>query len=967
MLKRSIVVLLLCLGCAANAQKFRFENNAWVDSVFNTLTLEEKIAQLIMAAAYSHPDQYNGGELFNYIHKYKIGGVIFFKGSPQRQALMTNDLQRASKVPLMVGIDGEWGLGMRLDSVVNFPRQMSIAAFDNDSLIYAMGKEIAIQCKAMGIHVNFAPVADINNNPNNPVINDRSWGENKLVVARKSLAYLNGMQQNGIIGCVKHFPGHGDTETDSHYDLPLIPYGYNRLDSLELYPFRYLIDSGAMSVMIAHLYIPSIDPKPRQAVSLSPRLVRYKLIDSMGFEGLIFTDALNMKGVTKYDEPGDLEVKALLAGNDVLLFPTNIPKVIEKVKAALDSCLLDSNAVFYSVKKVLAAKHYAGAHMFKPINVKELPDQLISSDALLLRDELTAKQITVVRNYRSELPIKTADGKKRACLAIGDKQMNPFQETMHNYGRFDYYAIDRDASLISFDLLQHILVQENYDEIIISLHNTNRLKSKMYGLTTNGIALVNQLAAQTKVVLVSFGIPYNLQYFNKVNTIVVGYQDLPVNQEKAAMVLTGAIPTYARLPVTVNLDFGYMDGFTLPDTNGKLVYSLPEKLGYRSADFDRIDSIAKYAIRNGAFPGCQVLVAQHGQVLYQKSFGTKTYESKEPVLNSDIYDVASVTKIAATTLAVMRLYDKGKIDPEKPISYYLKDLKKTNKAKITVREVLTHTAGLKSWIPFYKNIQSDSLHHPFCREKSETYPLQLSDTLFLHRNYTDSVWGWIKQSELGERGKYVYSDLGFYLMKRLVEEETDQPLDEYVEEHFYQPLGLAVTGFKPLQHFPASRIAPTEWDKDFRKTLVQGYVHDPGAAMLGGVSGHAGLFSNSADMAVIMQMLLNGGTYAGRSYLTETTVAAFTSKQCTDCRRGFGFDKPEIIPGKASPVSAMASAASFGHSGFTGTLVWADPETALVYIFLSNRVYPSADNNRITEWSVRTNIQDAIYQIIKKQ
>lgn len=962
-----ILLLSLCFYFLPGgyAQVYRFPTNSWVDSVYAGLSPEQRIGQLIMAAAYSDPNQYNEKELLALIQRYQIGGVIFFKGSPQRQVEMLNTLQAYSPIPLMVGIDAEWGLNMRLDSTLKFPRQMALAAFDDDSLIYEMGREIGRQCKRMGIHVNFAPVADVNNNPNNPVINDRSFGEDRGMVSRKSLAYMRGLQDEGIIACIKHFPGHGDTETDSHYDLPIIRFPYERLDSLELYPFRYLIDSGAMSVMTAHLYVITLDPTPKQASSLSRRIVHDKLIDSMGFEGLIFTDALNMKGVSKYFNPGELEIRALMAGNDVLLFPEDIPAAISKIQMALDSCLIDSLEFQHSVKKVLAAKYMSGLQAYAPIPTEGLLSDLNNGHALDLIDEMSSRQLTLVAREKKQLPLHT--DKKTACLAIGDKEWNAFQQSMNTYGQYDFYGIQRDAKNIAFEQLRDYLKQEEYEVVVISLHNTNRLKTKQYGLSTRGIELVKEISEFSHVVLVSFGIPYNLQYFEEQDNIMVAFQDIDENMEKAAAALHGANPVEGKLPVTATRSFPFQTGFDVPIDSGLLRYSLPERVGLKTTDFERIDSAINFALEANAFPGCQVLVAKSGEVIYHKSFGHFDYEKTRPVQANSIYDIASVTKVAATTLALMHLYDHGKIDLDKKASYYLKELKKTNKANITLRQLLTHTAGLNSWIPFYQNTLDPELYarlYSTCRD--EEYSIPLGTGMFAHHSLRDSVWKWTLQSPVKNQGVYLYSDLGFFILQRIVEHASGTTLDDYVTKHIYSPLNLGNIAFNAWANFPEDRVVPTEYDSVFRKQLIRSYVHDPAAAMLGGVAGNAGLFSNSSDLAILMQLLLNGGTYHHQRIFKEETILTFIAySEFKQCRRGLGFDKPEPNPDKGTPCSRCCSPNSFGHSGFTGTYVWVDPDYDLIYIFLSNRVHPDASNTKLSDLNVRTNIQDLLYEFLK--
>lgn len=954
------------------AQPFQFKQNSWVDSVYLTLTKQEKIGQLMMVAAYSNPAQYNLNELKSLVVNYKIGGLIFFKGSPMRQANMFNHLQALAKVPLWVGMDVEWGLNMRLDSTLKFPRQMALAAFDDDSLVYDLGRVMAQQCKRMGVHISFSPVADVNNNPNNPVINDRSWGENREVVARKSAAYMHGLQHHGVMACIKHFPGHGDTEVDSHHDLPIIAGNRKRLDSLELYPFKQLINQGAQSVMAAHLFVPALDSTPMLASSLSPLILKQLLVDTLGFRGLLFTDALNMKGVSKDYKKGDLEVKALMAGNEVLLFPENIPQAIQKILLALDSNLIDTLWFEQAVKRVLAAKYLTGAWKGNHIDTNNLYSDLNHNrEALLLREKASEQQLTLVKSSKRALPLQSAK-KKIAVVSIGDQMWNPFHKAMNQYGRYDFFAINRDAPAIAFEALLEYLKEEDFDEFVVSLHNTNRLKSKMYGLTKSGVELIRALAKEKELFLVSFGIPYNLQYFNEVSNVLVAYQDIDLNMEKAAMALHGLIPLKGKLPVTVNEKWQAGMGILTPATSEALPQVLPEVMGLNSSQFNRIDSVVEVGLKANAFPGCQVLIAKDGKVVYQKAFGFTDYDKSTPVGIHHLYDYASITKVASTTLLMMKLYDEGKIQLDKKISYYLKDVKKSNKADITIRQLLTHTGGLVAWIPFYeKTLDSAHFNWYYSNCKSKDYPYQVANYLFTRAATKDSIWKWVlespvKKQDIGQ--KYVYSDLGFIILQRLIEEMEGEPIDVCFSREVAKPLGLHQLVFLPKTKFAEDRVIPTERDSIFRKQMIKGFVHDPGAAMLGGVAGHAGLFGNAYELAVLMQLLLNKGSYNGMAWCKPSTVEVFTAAgNPSASRRGLGFDKPEPLASKPTPCSECADTASFGHSGFTGTFVWADPSTNLIYVFLSNRVHPTAANNKITQLSIRTGIQDVIYQIISQK
>jgi beta-N-acetylhexosaminidase len=969
---KSMRVLAAILGIwalflQAGAQVYEFPTeNRWVDSVFNSLTREEKIGQVIMASATSAGPEKNSKEILKLIKDNKIGGVIFFKGTPEAQASLTNAYQKKSKTPLLVAIDGEWGVAMRLSNVVKFSRQMGLAAANNDSLVYQMGVEVAKQCKMLGIHINFAPVADINNNPGNPVINDRSFGDDKYTVARLSELYMKGMQDNGVLACLKHFPGHGDTKTDSHLDLPEISYSFKRLDTLELYPFKQLINKGAASIMVAHMHIPAFDSTPNLSVSLSPNLVDHYLKYTLGFKGLVFTDALTMKGVAAYYTQPEIAIKALQAGNDVLLCPTQIPKVIKAIGNALDTCGLDSVQFYKSVKKILAAKYQMGLTTTPQVSLKDIQKRINPPSAIALQEEMATQQITVVKNHKKLLPLKSPEKKKIASIALGFTSKTDFQRMLGNYARMDYYQYGMGVDSIAFAIALQGIKEKNYDLIIVSIQNTNRSPDKFYGINPAAIGFTNRLKTEENVLLVSFGLPYNLLYFPEFKNLIVGYQDTEINQEKAAQLIFGAVGNHAHLPVNISEEYPKHAGVPIDTVKQILHYTTPEALGYKSADFERLDAVINQAIRKKALPGCQLLVAKGNNVIYSKAYGYATYDKKTPITADMLYDIASMSKVMGTTLAVMKLYEKGEIDLDKPVSKYLKDLKKTNKKDITIRQLLTHTAGLKAWIPFYKATLGDTarFNNIYCQVEDSQYVCKVADNLYIRDDYRDTLWQIIMDSEVSAPGKYVYSDLGFLILQRLVEGVAEEPLNVFVEKNFYKPLGLGTMTYLPLEKFERSQIAPTEDDKEFRKQLVWGYVHDPAAAMLGGVAGHAGIFSNSNDVAVVLQMLLNNGEYAGKRYFKKETVELFTAKQLDECRRGLGWDKPEPDKSKGNPTADVVPCSAFGHSGFTGTICWADPENGITYIFLSNRVYPSAENNLITKTNVRTKLHEIIYEIM---
>lgn len=963
-----LFLFVLLWGWGAKAQRDAINwqrSNKWVDSVYQTLTEDERIAQLIMVPAFSLRDSAHIKDVECQVRELKVGGLIFFKGNPYKQATLTNYYQSLSKIPLLIGIDGEWGVAMRLDSVLTYPRQMVLGAAKSEDLAYEMGLSVGRQCKRIGIHINFAPDVDVNNNPNNPVINDRSFGENKYWVARLGSQYAKGMQDEGVIACAKHFPGHGDTETDSHFSLPVVKGNRQRLDSLELYPFKELIKNDVMSVMTAHLSVPALDTMSNVASSLSKPIVTGLLKNEMGFKGIVVTDALNMKAITDFYGPGEVTAKALAAGNDLMEFVEDVPQSIGMIKVYIERGEITWEQVEKSCKKILLAKYWAGLNQYKPINLDHLTEDLNCCNNYLTVKKIIKQGIVVAKNEDRIIPVENPELYNIAVVAVGANQLTSFQEMSMNYIHADHFSIDKNDVPASWDTLFTVI--NRYNLIILSLQNTSRYVAKKLGLTPLEIDFVNKvLAMDKKVILVCNGNPYILGQFKNVRNAIISYEDLEQNNQLAAEALFGAIKTQATLPVTVNAEFPLGAGVATGEL-GRFEYIYPEEKNMDHLPFQMIDTIVMDAIAKKATPGAQVLVAKDGKVIYNKSFGYQTYDSAIAVKNYHLYDVASLTKVLATTLAVMHLYDEHKIKLEAHLGDYVPELKGTNKEKLVIQDVLLHQAGLTAFIPIYKKtlvngkpdniIYSDTLDSNYC--------IRVAPNLYMHKDYQQYVWQTIIQSELKRPGEYVYSDLGFILLRRVVEEVSGMAFQEYLDRYIYQPLNLSNLTFNPLDKINPDWIVPTEEDTVYRQQLLRGTVHDPTAAMLGGISGHAGIFASANDVGIIMQMLLNGGTYGGKRIIKESTVHLFTRKQLKTSRRGLGFDKPETDPKKASPTGKWVSPMAFGHTGFTGTCAWVDPKYGLVYVFLSNRVYPSAENKKLLEMNIRTNIQDVIYEAIK--
>ena len=941
----------------------------WVDSVYKTLSPEQRIAQLMVVrlssgnAAKTQATFYTK-EVEAAIQQYNIGGICLFQGGPVKQANILNYLQSIAKTPLLICIDGETGVGMRLDSVDALPRQMMLGAIQNPQLIFDYGRVVGEQCKRMGIQVNYAPVVDINNNPANPVINDRSFGENKYIVAKYGIQYVRGMQSVGVMGCAKHFPGHGDVSVDSHLDLPVIPKSRQQLDSLELYPFREIFKAGVGSVMVAHLYIPAIDNTANRATSLSYKNVTTLLRKDLKYTGLTFTDALEMKGVSKFFPDGEASVQSLIAGNDMLCLPGDIPGAISKTLEAIKKRKLKWKDIEARVKRVLYAKFEYGLSDRPFIQTAGLTADL-NKDIHRTWQQVAQESITLLRNDQPLLfPLMPMAKKKVAYVATGISQDNSLAERLRKDYNAHVFYLEFNQSKEKADALLALL-RNRYDLVVLGMHGLSRFPGNNFGLTPVVTDFMQQLDQQQPTVTFVFGNPYAIKQVCSNKTIIACYEDNPYTQEAAADLLNGQFVPSGKLPVTVCDAFPYGSGLS---GNRFLPNATPASMGFQEDSLEKINAIVENAIQEKAIPGAVVLVAKDGKIIFEKAYGHFTYEGKNNVYPQTIYDLASVTKVMATTLSVMKLYDEGKLDLKKPIGQYLSWLKGSDKENILVEDLLLHQAGLKSFISFYKEV-SDSMKGNtvsgayFTNRVDSSFSVRVANNLFMRKDWVDSMYRRIATSSLGEPNKYVYSDNDFILLGKIVESISQLSLDQYVKKTFYSPLQLQSIGFQPRKRFDLDRIAPTEDEKIFRAQLIWGDVHDPGAAMFGGVAGHAGLFSNAYDLAVLAQLLLNQGTIDGQSFFKPETVAKFTAYNSAISRRGLGFDKPEKdnVTRKEPYPAKYVSDQTYGHTGFTGTCVWIDPVHQLTYIFLSNRVHPSG-SNKFLQMNVRPRVHDQIYR-----
>ena len=994
MFKRQIIILLTILlpflsAKAQNLPRLYTSMNEtkmlhWVDSVFDRMSDDERIGQLFMVIADPTTQTNNINRLVNLVNNQKIGGILFQKGEPESQVRVTNRLQREARVPLLIALDGEWGLSMRLENTTRFPKNMMVGAISDLNLIEQYGEEVGRQCREMGIHVNFAPVVDVNSNPRNPVIGIRSFGEDPEEVARKAVAYSRGLEKAGIIAVAKHFPGHGDTSNDSHNTLPTIDHDLARLNKVELYPFERFIRSGFAGIMVAHLNIPALGTKGRPS-SLSREVVTDLLRDRMGFGGLCFTDGLAMKGAeTGRNE--SIAVLALKAGNDILVGPVNPEREIEAVRQAVRRNELNMNDLNRRCLRILCYKYIVGLSQFNPIATTNTENRLNTPYTDWLNAKLHEEAITVIKNTDDLLPLKQLNVKRIAAISIGGDSNNEFQKTVKRYDAVDCYVLsssadDADKKRV-FDRLS------NYDVIICSVHNTQ----------TRDFQELQAIASGKELIFVFFTMPYHCANFRSSATnakaIIIAYESTPLSENFAAQAIFGGIPAKGTLPVGIpNM---YPVGAGIRTEKTRLGFHEPLEANINPDKLLAIDSIVFEGLDREAYPGCQVLVAKDGMVIYNKSFGYYDYSRKKEVSENTVYDLASVTKAAGTLLAVMKSYDEGNFELTNKISEYVSELRGSDKKDIIIRDLLYHQSGLPATINFYekaidKNSYSGSLYSSrrdnnhtvqfdartfvntnfrfnpviVSKNKKAGFDTEVAHDFFVSNTFADSIMAGIVEAKMGARGQYLYSCINFILLKKMVEQQLKQRMDQFLDNYFFRRLGASTMTYNPLQKMDSSRIAPTETDQFLRRQVIRGYVHDEAAAFQGGVSGNAGLFAAAIDFAKVAQLYLNDGTYGGERYISTRTCRLFTSSKSPTSRRGLGFDKPDSQRPSLSPCGILAPESVYGHTGFTGTCFWIDPDNNLFFIFLSNRTLPSRTNSKLSELNIRTRIQDAIYRALE--
>ena len=917
------------------------DDSEWVESTLRRMSLDEKVAQLVMPRAqglFISEDSDEFQRLARLVKERTVGGLVFFQGDVFETSYLINKLQSYADIPLLISADFEHGVAMRIDRSTSFPFNMAVGATRDPQLAYEMGRITAEEGRALGVHQDYAPVVDVNSNPLNPVINVRSFGEDPRLVSDMADAFIRGVHDGKMISTAKHFPGHGDTEIDSHSDLPVVLFDREHLEKFELAPFRDAINHGVMSIMVAHLSIPAFDTAKGIPSTLSPNVVLKLLKNELHFTGLIVTDAMTMQSVTKLYSPAETAVLAIRAGNDIILTPQDNDAAVNALSAAVKRGEISTQRIDESVRKVLAAKAWLGLNRNRFVPPDTAFAIVGSKEHQRVAREVARRSITLVKNEMNLVPLEESGARKVAILIVSDDAMPTTGDRFVRQFRQRY----PESFGLRVDARSN---EEEYDSVYKQLERSEMVVCPIYLRVRSGQGTVGLRSAQKTflervlnlgkpTIAVSFGNPYVLSEIKEVKSYLCAYSDVDASVDAALEAMFGEIDVGGKLPVTIPDLYAYGSGLTLKKI--RLRVDEPELAGFDSDRLKLLDNIVKKAIADSAFPAAELLVAKDGLIVYSRAFGTYDYSPYSRQIDAGtMFDLASLTKVIGTTNAVMRLYDEKRLDLDDPVVKYLPKFGQNGKEKITIRNLLLHDSGLPALKKFYETCTSAE---------------QLIDSVYA----TSLVY------KTGD--STIYSDLGLITLGKVIEQITGTTLDRYLADEFFKPLHMESTMYNPPQ-WRWDHIAPTEIDTVWRrqKTAVRGRVHDENASVLGGVSGHAGLFSTTSDLARMMQMLLNGGTYGGRRYLNEETVRMFTHRQADRSTRALGWDTKSL--NGYSSAGNLFSSSSFGHTGFTGTSIWADPERNLFVIFLTNRVYPTRENAKISR--VRPAIHDAVIEALK--
>ncbi len=969
MLKRNFILGLVLL-CFASAwgQSYSEREQAWVSTTLNNMTTDQKIGQLFIIRAFSRGDKLEEQVISKYIGDYHLGGLCFFHGTPLNQISAINTYQSQSQIPMFMGMDAEYGIGMRFPkNAITFPKQTTLGAIEDLNLIYEMGREIGRHCRAVGINVNFAPVVDVNNNANNPIIYDRSFGDSPTNTATKAFAYIRGLEEEGVMAVIKHFPGHGDTNIDSHNDLPIIDQSITRLNEVELLPFRTLAVQGASAIMMGHLNVPALDSKPNIPSSMSPSIINDLLRSDLNYKGIIVTDGLDMKAITKYyGVNGTAEAEAFLAGNDILLLPENLPIAFSMVKQYVDNGKITIDRLNESVARILRAKYKIGLSSIVVIPQEGVTDFIQRNEAYALKQKLYEGALTIVSDNESIIPIVNTASRSMGTLSINVHTISMFQKRISDFIPANHYQWMPTNKPGMYNQMLQTMGQ--FETVIVGVHTSGKKSDFSKDLNNETVRFLTDLNSRTKLIVVVFGHPYILARIPEQENVICAYENNELAQDAAAQGLFGVFDITGTLPVTATNRWKSGVGQNRKSLH-RLGFAIPEQVGMSTAKLSELDAIAKDMIAQNATPGGQIFVARNGRVVYNKPFGLQSTAGRA-VQNSTIYDVASITKILATTATSMQLVDKGKLDINEMLGTYIPNIDTTNKANLIIEDVMAHVSRLPGGIVSYQPTvlpKSQSYDNRYYRNsQQEDFTVPVASNMFMRADYRDTLWKTILDVPLRSSDSYRYSDVGFMLMQRTIEGITGRRISDYAFDNFYKPMGLRYTSYQPLSRHPKEYIAPTEVDNYWRMQTVHGHVHDMTAAMMGGIGGHAGLFSTAYEVGIMMQMFLNKGSYGGTQYIRPETVKKFTTRHRRSSRRGLGFDMKELDSRKNQNMSHLASANAFGHFGFTGGAAFADPDEGISFVILTNRTFPNQRSQTYNNRDYRIQLHTKVYEAILK-
>lgn len=962
----------------------------WVESTFARMSPDDRITQLFVMCVASSSDSASRARLERYVAKNHVGGLIYMDSDMDELARTANIAQSMSPVPLMITIDAEWGLSMRMPGVPSYQRNLALGAIADDNLIYDYGREMARQLRRMGIHVSFAPVLDVNDNPLNPVIGTRSFGENPDIVSRHAIAYARGLEDGGVMAVGKHFPGHGSSFEDSHKTLPVIDKSMDQLRVCELVPFGRFINAGFSGMLTAHLNIPAIEQQ-RIPTTMSHHCVTDLLKNQMGFEGLVFTDALNMQGALAM--PGSPCVNAFLAGNDVLLMPLDSEGELKAMKLAIAAGRIKQKDVDERCKKVLRYKYALGLTEKQTVDMAHLREDLNNDPSQVVMHQLASSSVTVLKNEGKMLPIADLMNNRIAVVTMGCKDglKSMFQDRADDYAQVTAFDLtDTSAAAVAAQIKEG-----GFNTVLVAVATG---KQGNYAREVETL-----LSSCDNIVLSLLTQPYDIEKYSDaivspaVKAVVLSYENSEIAQDYAVQTIFGGNAARGSLPISLKCgDREYAVGTGIKTEATRLGYTCPAEVGLSNYLLHQIDSVATLGVNEKAFPGCQVIVGRHGKIVAKKSYGEIAYDTGIDVTDNTIFGLASVSKATGTLSALMKVYDNGGFKLDDKASQYIPGLRRPDKEGMTFRDLLFHETGMPPSLSMWEMMMDhktykgqlitgkpDADHTILIMKgayghkdaklrtdilsatKTDKFNVQIAEGIWGGKCTYDSIMNRLYAAKLGPK-KYLYSCCNFSLLANAIELITHKPLNVVAQGEIFGPLGAYHTMYRPLEKFPADQIAYTEVDTYLRRQHIHGYVHDELAAFSGGVQGNAGLFSTGNDLAKLLQMWLNGGTYGGKRFYKPETVKVFTTEKSPNSHRGLGFDKPVVGDPDASNTCEEATPETYGHTGFTGTSFWVDPVNDMFYIFLSNRVSPTRSNPNFGRISARSHIHSLIYKAIVK-